>query len=168
MDLNEPETWRWIWLTATVLFAVGELSVPGTFFMLSFAGGGLVATVIAFAGAAIAIQWLGFVGVTAVSFAVLVPIGRHIDRDTSHARVGATRWAGRVAVVLDAIPGGPHATGLVRVEREQWRAESADGRPVPAGASVKVLRVDGTRLIVGPPEHRDEPGAKPAPTGPPS
>jgi membrane protein implicated in regulation of membrane protease activity len=54
--------------------------------------------------------------------------------------------------VLSEIPAGVHATGLVRVEREEWRAESVDGSAIPAGTAVEVLRVDGTRLIVGPPE----------------
>ncbi|MGH8977382.1 MAG: NfeD family protein, partial [Acidimicrobiia bacterium] len=63
-------------------------------------------------------------------------------------RVGATRLNGRRAVVLQAIPSGPHATGRVRVEREEWRAESADGGSIEPGQTVVVLRVDGTRLIV--------------------
>lgn len=149
MDLDDASTWRWIWLATTMLFAVGELTVPGTFFMLSFAAGALVATVLAFLDAALAAQWVGFVLTAAVALAVLVPVGRRSDR-AAHAPVGATRWVGRVATVLEAIPGGPHETGLVRVEREQWRAESEDAREIPAGSTVRVVRVDGTRLIVTP------------------
>ncbi len=150
MDLNDPEAWRWIWLAAIVFFSVGELSVPGSFFMLSFAIGAACADVLAFAGAGLSLQWLAFVAVAAAALAVLVPLGRRLDRSTEHAKVGATRMPGRVGTVLSAIPAGPHETGLVRIEREQWRAESADGSAVAAGALVTVLRVDGTRLIVDP------------------
>jgi inner membrane protein len=38
--------------------------------------------------------------------------------------------------------------GLVRIEREEWRAESVDGAAIPVGAAIRVVRVDGTRLIV--------------------
>jgi membrane protein implicated in regulation of membrane protease activity len=39
-------------------------------------------------------------------------------------------------------------TGVIRLEREQWRAESADGKPIEAGTVVQVLRIDGTRAVV--------------------
>jgi len=39
------------------------------------------------------------------------------------------------------------------MEREEWRAESIDGSAVAAGETVAVVRVDGTRLIVGPVEE---------------
>lgn len=150
MDLNDAESWRWIWLVATVVLALGEVVVPGTFFMISFAGGAAIAAAAAFLGAAIPLQWLAFVAGSGGFLALLVPLGRRLNRDTGHARVGATRWEGRTGVVLGSIPAGPHETGLVRVEREQWRAESADGREVAEGTTVRVLRVDGTRLIVEP------------------
>jgi membrane protein implicated in regulation of membrane protease activity len=56
----------------------------------------------------------------------------------------------QVGVVLQEIPVGPHATGMVRVQREEWRAENADGTAVPVGARIVVLRVDGTRVVVRP------------------
>jgi membrane protein implicated in regulation of membrane protease activity len=36
----------------------------------------------------------------------------------------------------------------VRIEREEWRAESADGSGLDAGEPIRVVRVDGTRLVV--------------------
>ena len=147
----EPETWRWIWLAATVFFAISEIAVPGTFFMISFAIGAFVACVLAFFDVSVGIEWLAFLVVSGIALAALVPIGRRINQ-TSQGAVGSTRWAGRRAVVLSEIQAGVQATGLVRVEREEWRAESVDGSAIPAGTAVEVLRVDGTRLIVGPPE----------------
>ena len=38
--------------------------------------------------------------------------------------------------------------GLVRVHREEWRAESVDGSGIAAGAVVKVVEQRGTRLVV--------------------
>jgi membrane protein implicated in regulation of membrane protease activity len=153
--VDEPESWRWIWLGATVFFALGELAVPGTFFMLSFAVGALLACILAFAGVNVAVEWLVFVAVSAIALAALVPIGRRINRAPGAVGVGATRFHGRQGVVLREIPAGPHATGLVRVEREEWRAESADGAAISAGTTIDVVRVDGTRLIVGLPKERE-------------
>ena len=146
--LDDAETWRWIWLGATLMLAISELAVPGTFFMLSFAVGALLACVLAFADVSVPLQWGAFVAGSAAALAVLVPLGRKLVRDSPTATSGASRWEGQRAVVLEPIPEGAHETGLVRIEREQWRAESADGVPFAVGETVRVLRVDGTRLIV--------------------
>ena len=47
--VDDSESWRWIWLAATVVLAASELVMPGTFFMISFAAGALVATIAALA-----------------------------------------------------------------------------------------------------------------------
>jgi membrane protein implicated in regulation of membrane protease activity len=150
MDVNSPETWRWIWLVAVVVFALAEVFTPVLFFMLSFAIGAAAAAVAAFAGGGAVVQWILFVGVSAASLAALVPLGRRLEgRDEVHP-VGANRWEGRTATVVNEIPAGKHETGLVRVDRETWKAESTNGLGVPAGATVLVTRVTGTRLIVSP------------------
>lgn len=147
--MDDPNTWRWIWLAAAAFLALAELGTPGAFFMLSFAIGAAVACVLAFAGVDVAIEWLVFVVASGVSLALLVPVGRRMSKGTQ-APVGATRWQGRYGLVLRTIPAGAHETGLVRVEREEWRAESANGGEIAEGGRVRVVRVDGTRLIVEP------------------
>lgn len=153
---GSPETWRWIWLATAVLFAVGEIAVAGTFFLAPFAVGAAVAAAVAFAGAGIGLEWLLFVVVSAGAAAVLIPFGRRLDQRTGHTAIGANRWVGRQAVVLTEIPAGHGAAGLVRLEREEWRAESLLGARIPVGSTVLVSRVDGTRLVVIPIEEPPE------------
>jgi membrane protein implicated in regulation of membrane protease activity len=152
MDLDSADAWRWIWLIAAAVFAIAELAVPGTFFMVSFAAGAIAAAIVSFAGMDPVGGWIVFVSVTAVALVLLLPLGRRINQGQQEggSGVGSDRWAGRTAVVIDDIPGGVHSTGMVRIEREDWRAESVDGAPVGAGTEVQVLRVDGTRLVVAP------------------
>ena len=149
MDLNDQDTWRWIWLTAVVVLAVSELAVPGSFFMISFSAGALAATIAAFAGAEIWLQWLLFVLGSAGALALLIPIGRRINAAPNRSSAGVYRWDGHEGVVLRRIPGGStHETGLVRVEREEWRAESDSIEAIEVDTPIRVLRVDGTRLVV--------------------
>ena len=55
---------------------------------------------------------------------------------------------GKQAVVLEEI--NPHtATGRVRIEREEWRADTY-GAAIPKGALVVVMEVTGTRVMVEP------------------
>ncbi len=155
MDLDTTDAWRWIWLVMALVFAVGEISMAGTFFLLPFAIGAAAAAVVAFLTSSVVATWIAFVTVSVVAFAALFPLGRRLNRSTRTDQdgVGADRWIGRPAVVLEEIPRGPSATGLIRVDREEWRAEAHNDSAIAAGVTVRVLRVDGTRLIVEPAER---------------
>ncbi len=145
--MDSPEDWRWVWIIATAVFAIGELTTPGSFFMLPFAIGALVATVLAFLDVDIFIEWLAFVGVSLAVFAALRPVAHRLNRSVDDTGVGSRRLLGHPAVVLREIPAGGDV-GLVRVDREEWRAQSTDGSAIPIGTAVRVADVQGTRVIV--------------------
>jgi membrane protein implicated in regulation of membrane protease activity len=145
--MDDPEVWRWIWLVTALLFAVGEMTTAGSFFLLPFAVGAATASVLAFADIGLTGQWIAFVGVSIGVFAALRPIARRLDRGEPTAGIGSKRLIGESAIVIEEIPGG-HDLGMVRVHREEWRAEAVDGSPVPTGTTVNVLEQRGTRLVV--------------------
>jgi len=147
--MNSPEEWRWIWLVGAFLFALGEMGSPGSFFLLPFAVGALVAALLAFAGVGLAAQWIAFIGIAAASLVALRPVARRLDRADDDRGIGSRRLIGQSAVVLEAIP-GQHELGMVRVHREIWRAESLDGSPISSGTLVKVAEIEGTRVLVLP------------------
>ena len=150
--MDEPESWRWIWLGAAVIFGVGEMATPGAFFMAPFAIGALVAAILAFADVALGAQWAAFLGVSIIAFAGMRPLARRLDRNVGDADgVGSRRLIGRPGTVLEAIE--PGHLGLVRIDREEWRAEAPDRRPVSAGTAIRVIAVEGTRVIVTPTEE---------------
>jgi membrane protein implicated in regulation of membrane protease activity len=146
--MDQPETWRWIWLVAAVVFAIGEMAQAGTFFLAPFAVGAAVAAVLAFADIGITAEWAAFVGVSVATFASLRPLARRLDSGEPSDGIGSKRLIGQAATVLEPIPAGQHELGLVRVHREEWRAETVDGSPAPAGAVVQVVEQRGTRLVV--------------------
>lgn len=149
--MDEPEQWRWIWLAAAVLFGLGEMATPGAFFLAPFAVGALVASALAFADVDLAIEWGAFVAISVATFAALRPLARRLDRHGGSDGIGSRRLIGRSGLVLEDII--PDHLGLVRVNQEEWRAESTDRSPVPAGTTVRVAEVEGTRLIVTPMEE---------------
>lgn len=144
--MDSPEDWRWVWIIATAVFAIGELTSPGSFFMLPFAIGALVATVLAFLDVNVVVEWLAFVGVSLAVFAALRPVAHRLNRSVDDTGVGSRRLLGQSGVVLREIPAGD--VGLVRVDREEWRAQSTDGAGIPTGTAVRVADVQGTRVIV--------------------
>ncbi len=153
--MDSPETWRWIWVIATVVFGVGEMASPGSFFLAPFALGALLAAVLAFADVSVAIQWVAFLAVSIGTLIALRPLARRLDRDAPVEGIGSRRLIGQQALVLKDIPAG-NELGMVRVDREEWRAASTDGKPIPVGATVRVADVQGTKVVV----HLD-PGAAP-------
>lgn len=148
--MSSPEEWRWIWLGAAVLFGLGEMASAGTFFLLPFALGAAVASALAFAGLAVPAEWLVFLVLSVGGVVALRPLARRLDVNTPTEGIGARRWIGEHAKVLTDIPPGRNETGMVRAGREEWRAASVDGSAIPAGTSVRVVDVTGTRLVVWP------------------
>lgn len=149
MDLESPDTWRWIWLLVALVLGAAELATPIAFGFLPLGIAAAVAATMAFAGLGVGFEWMAFVLASVAAYAALLPVGRRINRGHGGpASVGAGRWVGRQAVVIDDIPA--LGTGLVRLDREQWRAESDTDTVIPRGSTVLVMKVDGTRLLVLP------------------
>jgi membrane protein implicated in regulation of membrane protease activity len=146
----DAEGWRWIWLGAAVFFAVGELAVAGSFFLAPFAVGAAVAALLAFLDVDLAIQWLAFLVVSVGVFASLRPLARRLDQGEPTDGIGSKRLIGQTGNILEDIPDGLHELGMVRVHREEWRAQSVDGRGLAAGTIVQVIEQRGTRLVVAP------------------
>jgi membrane protein implicated in regulation of membrane protease activity len=146
--VNDPDNWRWIWMVVGVAFILGEMTTPGSFFLLPFAVGAVVACVVAFAGGGIGLQWLLFVVVSAIASVALIPLRRKLDLEEPTDGVGARRLLNQQAVVTSAVEPGPNGVGRVQLGREEWRAESATRVGIPVGAVVKVIEVRGTCVVV--------------------
>ncbi len=141
------EIWFWVWVLLAAILLIAEI-FTATFFLLPFGIGAAVAAVLEYLGVSVGWQWLAFIVVSAV---ILVVVRRYAERLTHEppVRTGVDRMLGKSGyVVEEVVP--RDAQGRVRIEREEWRADSADGEVLPVGTKVTVERIDGTRLIVRP------------------
>jgi membrane protein implicated in regulation of membrane protease activity len=150
--MDNPENWLWIWLLTAVGFGLGEILVAGSLFLLPFAIGGAVAVGAALLDLNVAVQWVVFLVVSAGSFLALRPLAHRLDRDYPTEGIGANHLIGARGTLLSPISAHNVELGLVRLERQEWRAESLDGRPIEAGTIVKVAEIRGTRVVVFPVE----------------
>jgi membrane protein implicated in regulation of membrane protease activity len=140
--------WFWVWVALAVILLIAEIFTAG-FFMLPFGIGAAVAAALEYlAPGSIGWQWAAFVG---VSSALLIVLRRFADRITHEPpqKVAADRLLGRTGVVLSDLESN-NARGMVRVDREEWRADHRGEGTLPAGARVTVVSVEGTHLIVEP------------------
>src|SRR3546814_16070988 len=83
--MDEPEQWRWIWLGAAVLFGIGQMATPGAFFLAPFGVGAAVAAILSFAGVALALERLAFVGFSVLAFLALRPLVKRLEREIGRA-----------------------------------------------------------------------------------
>lgn len=130
------------WIVAGLVVSALEMVVPG-FFIIWF---GVAAVVTGILAILIRDPWMQF-GIFLVLSGVLVVFSRVIARKLTKPEpepVGAMRLDGAEGVVIQAIE--PTSPGRVKLIGEEWRAEAKES--IPAGAKVKVLRVEGTRVIV--------------------
>jgi membrane protein implicated in regulation of membrane protease activity len=139
--------WMWGWAAMAIIFLIAELFTTG-FFLVCFGVGAAAAALLAYLGVDPLLQVAAFIAVSAVAVLLTRPLTRRLNEQQQNF-VGSDRVLGKQAIVLTEIDPALGA-GLVRVDAEEWRAVSEDGRVIAKAAIVEVLRIDGTRLVVRP------------------
>lgn len=138
------EVW-WIWMIIAAFFIVAEIFTAG-FFLLWFGVGAGVAGVLALLGLGAGWQWGSFLVLSGVLFAVSRRFAERFTQEQPPG-IGADRFVGKKGVVLEEID-NIKDTGRVRIDKEEWRADSDTGETIPVGKSIEVTGIDGTHLMV--------------------
>jgi membrane protein implicated in regulation of membrane protease activity len=134
-----------IWLIVAVAFGVGEIATLG-FFLAPFAGGALVAALVAGAGGGVVVSWVAFLVVSVVLLAALRPVALRHRRQAPSLRTGTAALVGRTATVVERVTS---EEGCVRLEGEIWSARPYDEDQVfEAGTRVQVLEIRGATALV--------------------
>jgi membrane protein implicated in regulation of membrane protease activity len=140
------EAWV-LWLIAAVIFGVGEIATLG-FFLAPFAGGALIAALVAAAGAGTAISWVVFLVVSVVLLAALRPLARSHRKLPPQLRTGTAALVGRTGMVIERIV-NDEGVGSVRIDGEVWTARTFDeDQVIEAGKRVQVLEIRGATALV--------------------
>lgn len=152
MDLGLGDgLWPWVWLAVGIILIVLELTPSGGSLLIApFGAAALLAAVIGFVGADVAVQWVIAVGGGAL---ILLVVQRYRALVHEGSRlppgVGATRLVGLTGVVTRTVePDDTTGVGTVLVTGETWHALTEDSEPLIAGTPVRVVSVEGTRVRV--------------------
>lgn len=135
-----------LWLIAMIVLLIVEGVVPGLV-SIWFAAGALAALLMALWGLPLWVQFLVFMVVSLV----LLFLTRPLAKKYINSRVtptNADRIVGTDCVVTEEID-NLQGTGAVMADGKEWtaRMDNRDGK-APKGSVVKVLRIEGVRLIV--------------------
>lgn len=134
-----------VWLALLIIFAVAEAATVGLT-SVWFALGSLGALVCALAGGNIWLQLGIFIVLSLVCLVALRPLAKKYLNNRVEP-TNADRVIGQEARVtqdIDNIQG----TGAVTIGGVTWTARSEHDTPIPTGAMVRVLRIEGVKVIV--------------------
>ncbi len=140
------ENWL-VWLVAGILLIVAEIVTPG-FVLACFSLGCFAAAIIAALDFSFTVQLIVFSATTFIVFLSIRPFAfKFRSRHEQEVRTNLERLVGLSAIALQEIG---DLQGEVKLEGEVWTSRSENGQVFPAGTKVRVLRVEGNKLIVGP------------------
>ena len=143
-------------LAACMLFSVVEAATV-SLTSIWFAVGALVSLIAAVLGAEGWLQVALFLLASAVSLALTRPLAKNL-LGKRRVPTNTDRVLGKTVEVTEAIDNIAGA-GAVYADGKTWTARSRGGEPIPAGALVQVLAVEGVKLIV---TQLPEPASQPA------
>lgn len=143
----------WIWLGAAVLFGVVE-GVTAGLVSVWFAVGSVGAFFAAVGGLDVTMQMVIFAAVSAAALAMTRPLVRKVGK-SRHTPTNLDRVVGRTGLVTEAID-NRESSGAVYVDGKTWTARSDGGEVIPAGAQVKIARMEGVKLFVRKSEENAE------------
>ena len=135
-----------LWLILVVVFAVLE-GVSVSLTSIWFAAGALAALFVSFAVSAIWVQALVFAVVSLAALLLIRPLAQRMMQPRGKVPTNADRILGREGVVTETVD-NLAATGQVKVAGQVWTARSENDERIFAGEQVKVLRIDGVKLLV--------------------
>jgi membrane protein implicated in regulation of membrane protease activity len=132
-----------------LVLAILEILTPG-FVFICFTFGCFAAAIVAALDFSFSWQIGIFAGTTLVLFVSARQVfGKLFSREITPTLTNVDRLIGLTAITLEEVD---DQRGQVKVEGEAWSARSEGGEKLPGGIKVRVLRVDGNKLVVGPEE----------------
>ncbi|MBN1224630.1 MAG: NfeD family protein [Candidatus Aminicenantes bacterium] len=135
----------WIWMIIAAVFLVGEIFTAG-FFLICFVFGAVAAGILGLLGVGFGWQLAVFVLISGLLFVSSRRLAERFSKKQPPG-IGADRFIGKRGIVLEGIDNRLN-TGRVRLDKEEWRADSEADEIIPVGSRVEVVRLDGTHLVV--------------------
>ena len=139
----------YIWLGLVIFFLVIEIATLGLT-TIWFAGGSLAAFFLNLAD--VPVLWQVITAIL-VSFLLMLTIRPFANRrmNGKRTKTNADRLEGMEAFVKETID-NVNGTGCISVEGLEWmaRTDQNDKRIIPEGTLIRILRVEGAKVIVEP------------------
>ena len=134
-----------VWMMALVGLVIGEAITVGLTFIW-FAVGALGALLVSALGASVWVQVAVFLGLSALALILVRPVAARLLKP-GVSPTNADRILGQTALVTQTIDNIAQ-TGQVKLGGQVWTARSEDGGVIPEQSKVRILRIEGVKVIV--------------------
>lgn len=142
-----------IWIGVAVIFAIIETLTMGIN-TIWFAIGAVVASIVSMAGGSLLLQIIVFLIVSILLLYFTRPLAIK-KLKIGNVKTNVDTLPGNTALVISDII--PYNTGQVKVMGQIWTAISAGTKdPMKQGETVRILRVEGVKLVVEPLTESDK------------
>ena len=140
------------WLIIGILLSAFEIITPG-FVIICFGVSALIVSLLAFLGVSnLTVQVIIF-SVLSLLFTVLsrTIFKKYLMKNSNSNKIQSSleKLIGSHGVVIESI-NNDISTGRVMVNSENWAARSVDNSIIEKNSKIKVIKIDGIKLIVEP------------------
>ena len=141
----EPYMMAYVWIALAIVMVLVEITtvqLVSVWFMV----GALCAALTTLFTDSIVIQLAVFVGVSLLALLVTRPLVRRLKENRVQLRTNIDRMPGEKGVMLKPVE-NTESVGQAKVHGKVWRVKT-DNPPLKEGDTVRVIAVDGVKLIV--------------------
>lgn len=159
MSFLPLDVWQ-IWAIVGVFLLIGEVLTPG-FVLACFAIACIPPALMTFFGEfGFQVQMAVFAVSAVIVFFSLRPVMlRYFSSRESKTPSNAEALIGQIGIVVKTISPDGTSGGYVKVAGKEWWAFNPDGREIPEGTRVVVVKVRGASIEVRPEAEQPSPGA---------
>lgn len=135
----------YIWLIAAGIFFIAEIITVG--FLIFWLGvSALIAMIVSFITDNLFIQTLVFVISSCVLIPLTKPLVNKIITKDDNVKTNAFSLINKEGIVVSKI--SQNSNGQVKIDGQYWSAISSNNSTIDSGENVKVLKIDGVKLVV--------------------
>lgn len=135
----------YVWLIAAGIFFIAEIITVG--FLIFWLGiSALIAMVVSFITNNLFIQTLVFVISSCILIPLTKPLVNKIIAKDDNVKTNAFSIIGKEGIVISKI--SAKNNGQVKIDGQYWTAVGNGNIDIDVGETVKVLKIDGVKLVV--------------------
>jgi membrane protein implicated in regulation of membrane protease activity len=138
----------YMWLGLGIIFLIAEIATPGGFVLACLGISFLITGFCSFMGFSFSIQVLIFsISSLASFFSIRRYFPRFFPQSANRIKTNVDALIGKIGIVSEMID--PKAgKGRITVGGEDWKGVSVNDTNIESGKRVRIIRVDGAKLIV--------------------
>ncbi len=145
MDIQLAVNTNLIWLIGVIVFMILEAA---TYQLVSVwfafgAIGGLIASVL---GGGFYTQAIVFIVISALCLIILRPLSIKLMKN-QNIKTNTDSLIGKMVLITEEVDNNA-GKGQGKINGSVWSVRSADGSDIPVGESVKIIKIEGVKLIV--------------------